>query len=307
MDCRISASAARRCSSRVLAVPRSSARRCFMSEATLSGMSIPHVNILRRALAVRGLTPASALPEGSAGRSEEACLRPARLIEDASLGYRAVGPAVPWPDPVAFLDGVQRLQLLAYAGSAPLFLGEIAAAVRERQAGRLRTVVESRRGLAIGRPAALAAAGGAVDGLTSLPLPDDQPAHPVRDLTQAGRALDRARGALELGAAYRRRSDAWLVIDGSLSESPVWAADPRALGVSKSHATLPFDGAELERYLRLPSGQRTSVFAPASRSVAPVLAWAVRLWPWEDRDLFYGLVRVEVAPVNGDTESADLL
>jgi hypothetical protein len=272
-------------------------------------MSIPHVNILRRALAVRGLTPASALPEVSAGRSEEACLRPARLIEDASLGYRAVGPAVPWPDPVAFLDGVQRLQLLAYAGNAPLFLGEIAAAVRERQAGRLRTVVESRRGLAIGRPAALAAAGGAVDGLTSLPLPHDQPAHPVRDLTQAGRALDRARGALELeiGAAYRRRSDAWLVIDGSLSESPVWAADPRAVGVSKSHATLPFDGAELERYLRLPSGQRTSVFAPASRSVAPVLAWAVRLWPWEDRDLFYGLVRVEVAPVNGDTESADLL
>ena len=148
-----------------------------------------------------------------------------------------------------------------------------------------------------------------MDGPTSLPLPDDQPAHPVRDLTQAGRALDRARGALELeiGAAYRRRSDAWLVIDGSLSESPDWAADARAVGVSKSHATLPFDGAELERYLRLPSGQRTSVFAPASRSVAPVLAWAVRLWPWEDRDLFYGLVRVEVAPVNGDTESADLL
>jgi len=199
---------------------------------------------------------------------------------------------------VAFLDGVQRLQLLAYAGSAPLFLGEIAAAVRERRGGRLRTAVESRRWLAIGRPSALAAAEGAMDGLATLALPEDEPAHPVRDLTQAGRALDRARGALELevGAAYRRRSDAWLVIDGSLSESPDWAADPRTVGVSKSHATLPFDGADLERYLRLPSGQRTSVFAPASRSVAPVLAWAVRLWPWEDRDLFPGLVRVEVAP-----------
>jgi hypothetical protein len=280
-----------------------------MSKATLSGMSIPKVNVLRRALAVRGLTPASAPPEGSAGRAEEACVRPARLIEDASLGCRAVGPAVPWPDPVAFLDGVQRLQLLAYAGSAPLFLGELAAAVRERRGGRLRTAVESRRWLAIGRPSALAAAEGAIDGLATLALPEDEPAHPVRDLTQAGRALDRARGALELevGAAYRRRFDAWLVIDGSLSESPDWAADPRTVGVSKSHATLPFDGADLERYLRLPSGQRTSVFAPASRSVAPVLAWAVRLWPWEDRDLFHGLVRVEVAPVNGDTENADLL
>ena len=236
-------------------------------------------------------------------------MRPARLIEEAPLACRAVGPPVSWPDPVAFLDGVQRLQLLAYAGSAPLLLGEVAAAVRERRGGRLNTVVESRRWLAIGRPAALAAAADALSGLAELPLPDDEPAHPVRDLTQAGRVLDRARGALELevGAAYRRRSDAWLVIDGSLSESPDWAADPRALGVSKSHATLPFDGADLERYLRLPAGQRTSVFAPASRSVAPVLAWAVRLWPWEDRDLFHGLVRVEVAPANGGTESADLL
>ena len=236
-------------------------------------------------------------------------MRPARLVEEAPLACRAVGPPVPWPDPVAFLDGVQRLQLLAYAGSAPVLLGEVAAAVRERRGGRLYTVVESRRWLAIGRPAALAAAADALSGLAELPLPDEEPAHPVRDLTQAGRVLDRARGALELevGAAYRRRSDAWLVIDGSLSESPDWAADPRALGVSKSHATLPFDGADLERYLRLPAGQRTSVFASASRSVAPVLAWAVRLWPWEDRDLFHGLVRVEVAPANGGTESADLL
>jgi hypothetical protein len=270
---------------------------------------MPNVKRLRRALAVRGLTPASVPPEGSGGRREEACVRPARLVEEAPLACRAVGPPVPWPDPVAFLDGVQRLQLLAYAGSAPLLLGEVAAAVRERRGGRLRTVVESRRWLAIGRPAALAAAADALSGLAEVPLPDEEPAHPVRDLTQAGRVLDRARGALELevGAAYRRRSDAWLVIDGSLSESPDWAADPRALGVSKSHATLPFDGADLERYLRLPAGQRTSVFAPASRSVAPVLAWAVRLWPWEDRDLFHGLVRVEVAPANGGTESADLL
>ena len=270
---------------------------------------MPNVKRLRRALAVRGLTPASVPPEGSGGRREEACVRPARLVEEAPLACRAVGPPVPWPDPVAFLDGVQRLQLLAYAGSAPLLLGEVAAAVRERRGGRLYTVVESRRWLAIGRPAALAAAADALSGLAEVPLPDEEPAHPVRDLTQAGRVLDRARGTLELevGAAYRRRSDAWLVIDGSLSESPDWAADPRALGVSKSHATLPFDGADLERYLRLPAGQRTSVFAPASRSVAPVLAWAVRLWPWEDRDLFHGLVRVEVAPANGGTESADLL
>jgi hypothetical protein len=240
---------------------------------------------------------------------EEACVRPARLIEDATLGCRAVGPAIPWPDPVAFLDGVQRLELLAYAGSAPVFVGMIAAGVRERREGRLRTAVEARRWLAVGRPSALAAAGEALHQLEPVTLPDDDPAHPVRDLTQASRALDRARGALELevGRAYRRRSDAWLVVDGALSESLEWAADPRTVGVSKSHATLPFDGPELERYLRLPVGHRTSVFAPESRSVAPVLAWAVRLWSWENRDLFHGLIRVEVAPENGGSERADLL
>ena len=61
------------------------------------------------------------------------------------------------------------------------------------------------------------------------------------------------------------------------------------------------------RAQRLPPGQRTSVFAPRSRSVAPVCAWALRLWPWEDRDLFHGLVRVEVAPACADSATADLL
>ncbi|MGH7580604.1 MAG: hypothetical protein ACREM9_10565, partial [Gemmatimonadales bacterium] len=102
-------------------------------------------------------------------------------------------------------------------------------------------------------------------------------------------------------------SDGWLLVDGSLAESPEWAADPRTVGVSKSHATLPFDGDDLERYLRLPPGHRTSIFAPQTRSVAPVNAWALRLWDWDGKDLFHGLVRVEVAPGNGVPDTADLL
>ena len=30
--------------------------------------------------------------------------------------------------------------------------------------------------------------------------------------------------------------------------------------------------------------------------VAPVWSWAIRLWPWEGRDLLHGLVRIEAAP-----------
>jgi hypothetical protein len=140
-------------------------------------------------------------------------------------------------------------------------------------------------------------------------LPEDEPPHPVRDLTQASRALDRARGQLELdlGRRFRLASDSWLLVDGSLAESPQWATDPHTIGVSKSHATLPFEGDDLDRYLRLPPGYRSSIFAPQTRSVAPVHAWALRLWDWESKDLFHGLVRVEVSPANGIPATADLI
>ena len=49
------------------------------------------------------------------------------------------------------------------------------------------------------------------------------------------------------------------------------------------------------------------MFAPRRRGVAPVHAWALRLWDWDGSDLFHGLVRVEVAPVNGDSATADLI
>jgi hypothetical protein len=272
-------------------------------------MLSPNLTAIRRRLGVRGLTPAAGMPESSSGRAEEACIRPARLVEGPALTYHPVGRMEPWPGPLAFLDGVQRLHLVAYAGAAPIYVAEIAAAVRERRDGRLGTVTEQARRLAIARPQALEAAGEALDGLTTLALADDEPAHPARDLTLAARALDRARGQLELevGRRFRGTSDDWLVVDGALSESPQWATDQRTLGVSKSHAALPFEGADLERYLRLPKGHRTSVFAPQSRSVAPVLAWALRLRDWEARDLFHGLVRVEVAPANGSPEVADQL
>jgi hypothetical protein len=269
----------------------------------------PNLTALRRRLAVKGLTPASAVPESSGGRTEEACIRPARLVEDAVLRCRPVGAAEAWPDPVGFLDGVQRMHLVAYAGAAPIYLAEIAAAVRERRGSRLETVLEERRLVVIARPRALAAADDALEGLATLGLPEDEPPHPVRDLTQASRALDRARGQLEidLGHRFRLASDSWLLIDGSLAESPQWAADPRTIGVSKSHATLPFEGDDLDRYLRLPRGYRSSIFAPQTRSVAPVYAWALRLWEWEGRDLFHGLVRVEVSPANGVPATADLV
>jgi hypothetical protein len=155
----------------------------------------------------------------------------------------------------------------------------------------------------------LAAAGDALEGLDTIALPADEPTHPLRDQINAGHAVDRAREALEVvvGDRYRALSNGWLVVDGTLAVSPRWAADERMVAVSKSHSILPFDGADLEQYLRLPWAHRSSVYAPATRSLAPVRAWALRLWPWEGKDLLHGLVRVEVAPANQSTERADAI
>jgi hypothetical protein len=264
---------------------------------------------VRRAMKLQGLTPASAMPEASGGRLEEASIRLARLVEGASLQVIPIGSPEVWPGTVAYLDGIQQSEIIGYVGSSPLFAAEIAAAVRERRDRRLHTVVEGRRVVILGRPAALAAARGALGTLETIPLPDDEPTHPLRDLFNAGAAVDHARGALEIvvGDQYRERCTGWLVVDGTLAVSPRWAADARMVAISKSHSILPFEGIELEQYLRLPCGHRSSVYAPPTRTLAPVRAWGLRLWPWEGKDLLHGLVRVEVASANESTEQANLI
>jgi hypothetical protein len=269
-------------------------------------MSYEHI---RRAVKAKGLTAATAIPEAGGRRPENACIRLAPIVEGEALRTRPVGRPEIWPDPLAYLDGVQHSEIVGYSGATPILVAEIAAAVRERDERRLHTALEERRQLALGRPAALAAAGESLEALEPIALPDEDPAHPIQDLVNAGLALDQARGALEiaLGDRYRKRSNRWLVVDGSLAESPRWAADARMVAISKNHSILPFDGSDLETYLRIPAGHRSSLYAPATRSLAPVHAWGLRLWPWEGKDLFHGLVRIEVAPENGSTERADAI
>jgi hypothetical protein len=258
----------------------------------------------RKRLVATGLAPAAGLPASLALHDEDAMIRPARLLEDQELRPHALGEPAPFEEPVAFLDGTQRMELLGYAGTAPVALAEVRAAVRQRAGGLFTTAIRERQTYLIGRRSALDAFG-PVEGVEALELPEGPP-HPFRDLAEMRRTVDRVRGNLELSAAdaFRRVSEGWLVIDGSLSGSPTLAEDRRAIGIVKGHTTLPFDGTDLERYLRLPPGHRSSLFEPTP-GYRPVVAWALRLWPWEGRDLFHGLVRVEVAPLNGHPERAD--
>lgn len=265
---------------------------------------------LRRALAAQGLVPATTRAAGSQGRREEAKISPSELIEHAAARAVAVGTATACPEPMAFLDGVQRHQVIAYGRRFPfpLVAGVVAAAVRERRGRQLETVTSEVRHVLIGRREVLDEAVGLQnDRYERVVLDEEESEHPVAEMDRAVAAIDDARSRLEVavGERFRTRSNAWLIVDGSLAESRAFAKDGRMLGVSKSHATLPFGGSDLETYLRLAPGHRTSVFRPSSRRFAPVYAWGLRLWPWEGRDLLFGLVRVEAAPTAETIGRAD--
>lgn len=100
----------------------------------------------------------------------------------------------------------------------------------------------------IAHPEVLRDLGDAIEGHAAVEIPEDESprAHPVKDFQLARREVDAARGRLEveIGHRYRSASNAWLLIDGALSESPQWATDGRMLGIAKSHATLPFGGGD---------------------------------------------------------------
>ena len=267
----------------------------------------PLAELRRRLRAVPGVVTASVEPPASRGRTEEARIIPGTLIEPAPATARPVGPPERCPFPVAFLDGIQRHAVVGYVDAMPLVVGEVAAAVRERSDREACTVSSQSQTVVIGRPEALARVDRAIRDCRTVALPSEEPVHPLRDLELARAAIDRVRGEVErsVGDRYRRGAKHWLIVDGSLAEFPDWATDPRMIGVSKSHATLPFEGADLITYLHLPSMHRSSVFQPASRQWAPVYAWGLRLWDWTGKDLFYGLVRVEAAPVAETLGMAD--
>lgn len=264
---------------------------------------------LRRTATDRGVIGASGAPPAAEGRPDDFRLSRSRLIEDSELRAREVGPPLVCDEPIAFVDGTQRYEVIGYVATMPLVAASISAAVRLREGGHFRTVERADRRLVLGRPEALEAFGALPPGLEAKPLEVDEPLHPLKALEHAQRAIDSARTALErtLGARFRQRHDGWLVVDGVLSDSEVWANDPRAIGVSKSHATLPFEGEDLLRYLTLEPGHRSSVFEPTTWRFLPAHSWGLRLWDYRDKDLLHGLVRVEMAAGHCPTDVADLV
>lgn len=271
-------------------------------------MTIAAFHALRRRLHLAGGHVASSGLPDAVARTEAPGFDPAHLIE-APLRAIPVGAPAPLDENLSFLDGVQATTLLGHVGTHPLVAARIAAGVRRRVDRRTQGIVMREEIVVVGRAEALASFDVGEAGVRTVALDDQEPPHPLGDIDRARGRIDRARIQLELAAAAAFRAShpsEWLVVDGTITASPEWAADARIVGVIKSHAALPFSGNGLAPYLTLPAGSRSSIFIPGTRRVTPVHSWALRLRPWEGHDLFHGLVRIEVAArddVPGDADA----
>lgn len=207
------------------------------------------------------------------------------------------------PPGTAFLDGIQRYAVVGRFGVTPVVLGYVAAAVMVRQQDALAVGIHRSQELIVAPLDRLSQYQRDQIQHTGIPLHDcgeSERDHPILDVQLAAAIVARCREGIEVRVArdYLESSDAeWLVVDGSISELITDVPSERLLGLVKSHETQFLQGSELTTALTLPVGCRTSVFARGSRVGATVHTWYLRLWPWEDRDLLHGLLRLERSPV----------
>jgi hypothetical protein len=223
----------------------------------------------------------------------------------------------------AFLDGAQKVQVVAHDRGMPIVIGTVSAAVRVRVNRRIVTWGHQppRVARAMYLPlrylpgfTAADATGFAtqakyriVDTSTADKNGEYPSQHPAVLLDRAVRAVDQQREELEdrLAEAWCARGEAPLFIDGGISRTATVSSSTCAIGVVKSHRTLYVQGDALGIVMGLKKGERSSVFRVAPRSRSSVLSWYLRLRAPDGRDAMWGLVRVEVAECDRPSERAD--
>lgn len=249
--------------------------------------------------------PLETLPRGD----EPPRLERATPLEGSAIAARPV-PGTPTVGFRAFLDGIQRSQVVAHVAGVPLVHGAVAAAVRVRTDRALRTWERPVVSQALYAPRALLDPALAAALAARLPLEetlggeDDAPVgarHPQELAARALTAVQRAREAAELSLAARwvAAGDGPLLVDGGTSGSAEASRSPLVVGVVKSHRTLYADEAALPVVLGLRAGERTTAVTLSSPRRHPVASWYLRLRDPAGRAPLHGLVRVEAA-IAGD-------
>jgi len=273
---------------------------------------LPGVSVIDGAVSVEPL-----------GASDAPTLRAAIVIEGTAL--RAV--RVPDFSPEAksgfgaFLDGTQKVQIVAHHRGMPIVIGTVSAAVRVRVDRRMTTWghqpprVERKIYLPLRFLPVLTELGDdlaqaswqIVDTSTADKSGEYPSQHPAVLLERATRAVDQQRELLEdrLAEAWCGQGAAPIFIDGGISRSANVASSTLAVGVIKSHRTLYVEGDALRIVLGLRKGERSSVFRVSPRSRNSVMSWYLRLRAGEGRDPLWGLVRVEVAERDRSSDRAN--
>ena len=238
---------------------------------------------------------------------------PMRGIRVDGGGDRAAGFS-------AFLDGAQKVQVLAQDVGVPIVLGTVSAVVRARTNRRLATWghmpprVERRIYLPKRYLPALGDTLGDVLGdfeIVDTAEPDARgnipSQHPASLMERAIQLVQRDRERLEiaLAEAWCAREEGTLFIDGGISASPRVASSGCAIGVVKSHRTIYAEDADLRTVLALGAGERSSVFRLSPRSRSSVMSWYLRMRSNAGRDAMWGLVRVEAAESANVTDRAN--
>lgn len=221
-----------------------------------------------------------------------------------------------------FLDGMQRPRGPIYIDSAvPITYGYIGAAIRWRGPDkRMRTLEgmrESSEALYLSCSVAerfddsravlrgLLTSGLCIEDTDTRGEPPTE--HPLA-LAQAARdRISTVRGGLEEKLIARwlagaTPSDGWLLVDGSLPDR----YESGVVGVTKSHGTQYFPWEDQQKILALEPGERSGVFVPIIKERRkPVYSWYLRLHPNDGRDVYFGLVRVEVPRTQRMLDMAD--
>ncbi len=243
----------------------------------------------------------------------------ARIIEGDGSELRAIPvTAAESSGFTSFLDGIQRAEVRLYHGPVPIVYAYGAAVVRARSDRRLVHVdglLDEREAVffpfRLLDPAELSAVGIAREQMidSSPATGEPVPLFPPVLYSLAAHAVNRWREGIERSVAQRwldrARSEDWLLADGTLTNSPELAESARAVGLIKSHRTRFFDGENARVLLALRPGERTSVFEPQTRRWTPVHSWYLRLRDPRGHDVFWGMVRVEIAASADSVDAAD--
>jgi hypothetical protein len=256
------------------------------------------------------------------GRAEEpAVLITPTIIEDGP--FRAIS-VVEAETPrgvtgfAGFLDGTQKIEVLAHDNGIPILWATVSAAVRSRVNRRMvawplrKPIVRSAYYVPLKYVKNLhddirehsstvdTAAASSADK-----VPSRHPAA-LREAAIKKIQYSREKAELELAEAWCASEPGVLYIDGSLTGSKISSTSACAVGVVKSHNRIYADGDALDVLIKLKAGERTSVFRPPLETNRfPVASWYVRLRQAAGHDALFGLVRVEAALSSELTARAD--